>query len=66
MTIVDRAARKQAIDRLQAVADLYIDTFGSNKEGIEHMVEDLCRIVAQEKYPGEWVGLVQFIMKASG
>ncbi|CAJ7577036.1 Uncharacterised protein [Burkholderia pseudomallei] len=62
----DRATHAQAIGQLLAVADTYIATFGGNKDGIERMAEDLCRIVAQEKYPGQWAGLVQFIMKASG
>jgi|KBSMisStandDraft_5_1062788.scaffolds.fasta_scaffold478808_1 hypothetical protein len=66
MTTTDRATHDHAIEHLQAVADMYIVTFGDSKEGIERMAEDLCRIVAEEKYPGKWAGLVRFIMKASG
>jgi hypothetical protein len=29
-------------------------------------IEDLCCIMAPEKNPGVWAGLVKFIMKASG
>lgn len=66
MATVDRESHSTAIDQFRAVANTYIAAFGSDKEGIEQMAEDLCRIVADERYPGQWAGLVQFIMKASG
>ena len=50
---------------MRAVADIYVVTFGDSKEGMERMAEDLCRIVAPEKYSGGWAGLVKSIMKAS-
>ena len=70
MSTTDRdraeAAHNQAIGHLRAVADIYVVTFGDSKEDMERMAEDLCRIVAPEKYPGGWAGLVKSIMKASG
>ena len=51
---------------LNDLAERYIRTFGNSKEGMEGLAEDLVRIVADERYPGGWAGLVSFIMKASG
>ncbi len=54
-----------AIDRLKRTADAYVAAFG-DKEGLQHMAEDFCRFIAEERYPGGWAGMVQFIMKNAG
>ena len=57
--------RNRLIEDLKNLASEYVNLHG-NKEGIETMGEDLCRIVAPKKYPEGWGGLVNHLIKISG
>ncbi|HAV1900465.1 TPA: hypothetical protein JG930_004375 [Enterobacter hormaechei subsp. steigerwaltii] len=61
----DKELKHRAFDNLSVVADQYVALYG-DKAGIEQMAEDLCRIIAPDKHPGGWAGLVRAIVKFSG
>ncbi|UZJ60897.1 hypothetical protein OKW98_03905 [Pseudomonas sp. KU26590] len=57
--------KRRVRENLESVADQYIYLFGK-KEGMEEIGEDLCRLVAPNRHPGGWCGLVQHLVKISG